>query len=107
MQDIDLPDFEGILKELGESRSSRIAYDGKTLSITTPLPEHEVDKVLVNNFVETLLEELNRDFWSLGLTTFKNRAIKKGIEPDNCFYIQNKSAIRGKDRINLPKAIAP
>jgi Uma2 family endonuclease len=25
----------------------------------------------------------------------------KGIEPDNCFYIQNEAVVRGKDRIDL------
>jgi Uma2 family endonuclease len=25
----------------------------------------------------------------------------KGIEPDNCFYIQNEAAVRGKERLDL------
>lgn len=95
MQDIDLPDFEGILKELGESRSSRIAYDGKTLSITTPLPEHEVDKVLVNNFVVTLLEELNRDFWSLG-STLKIEQLKKELNPIIVFIFRINQLLEAK-----------
>jgi Uma2 family endonuclease len=37
----------------------------------------------------------------LGSTTFKNELMDIGIEPDNCFYIQNEAAIRGKDRLDL------
>lgn len=107
LKDINWAEFEAILEELGERRSSRIAYDGRTLSIMTPLPEHEVSKVLVSNLVEIILEELNLDFWSLGSTTFKNKIMQQGIEPDNCFYIQNESAIRGKDRIDLAKDPVP
>nr|WP_254658101.1 hypothetical protein [Pleurocapsa sp. PCC 7327] len=32
--------FETILRELGEKRSSRIAYAKEILEIMTPLPEH-------------------------------------------------------------------
>ncbi len=101
LRDINWSDFEAILEDLGEHRSSRIAYDCGTLYIMEPLPEHEVSKVLITNLVEIVLEELDIDFWSLGSTTFKNQIMMKGIEPDNCFYIQNESLIRGKDRIDL------
>jgi len=101
LKDIDWSEFEEILEELGENRSSRIAYDNGILSIMTPLPEHEVNKVLIGDLLKVLLEELELDFWSLGSTTFKNKIMLQGIEPDDCFYIQNESLIRGKDRIDL------
>ncbi len=107
LQDINWTEFEAILEELGEDRNSRIAYDGSILSIMTPLPEHEVSKVLIGDLIKVLLEELNKDFWSLGSTTFKNKIMQQGIEPDDCFYIQNESAIRDKDRIDLAKDPVP
>jgi Uma2 family endonuclease len=94
-------EFEAILEDLGESRSSRIAYDQGRLEIMTPLPEHEVNKVYLSNFVEILLEELEIEFCPLGSTTFKNQLMFKGIEPDSCFYIQNEALVRGKNRLDL------
>lgn len=94
-------ELEAILEDLGESRSSRIAYDRGMLEIMTPLPEHEVNKVYLSNFVEILLEELNIEFCPLGSTTFKNQSMFKGIEPDSCFYIQNEAVVRGKNRLDL------
>ena len=94
-------EFEAILDDLGESRNSRIAYDQGKLEITTPLPEHEVNKVYISNFVEILLEELDIEFCPLGSTTFKNKLMLKGIEPDSCFYIQNEAVVRGKNRLDL------
>jgi len=41
------------------------------------------------------------EFWSLGSTTFDKEIIDAGVEPDDCFYIQNEAAVRGKDRIDL------
>ncbi|MBE9127129.1 Uma2 family endonuclease [Coleofasciculus sp. LEGE 07092] len=51
--------------------------------------------------VKILLEELDIEFWHLGSTTFKNKEMVKGIEPDDCFYIQNEAAVRGKNRLDL------
>jgi Uma2 family endonuclease len=94
-------EFEAILEDLGEHRSSRIAYDRGTLEIMTPLPEHEVNKENISDFVKILLEELDIEFCSLGSTTFKNQSMFKGIEPDSCFYIQNEATVRGKNKLDL------
>lgn len=101
LENISWSEFEAILEDLGESRGSRIAYNQGKLEIMTPLPEHEVNKVYISNFVEILLEELDIEFCPLGSTTFKNQAMFKGIEPDSCFYIQHEAAVRGKNRLDL------
>ncbi|HAG84582.1 MAG TPA: hypothetical protein DCL61_26375 [Cyanobacteria bacterium UBA12227] len=101
LEDVTWQEFESILEDLGEHRGSRVAYDSRVLEIMTPLPEHETSKLFITNFVEILLEELDIDFYPLGSTTFKNKDMLKGIEPDNCFYIQNEAAVRGKDRLDL------
>ena len=101
LEDITWQEFEIILEELGEHRASRVAYDNGILEIMTPLPEHETNKLFISNFIEIILEELDIDFYPLGSTTFKNRDMLKGIEPDNCFYIQNEAAVRGKEKLDL------
>ena len=101
LNDVTWLEFERILEELGESRSSRIAYHHGRLEIMVPLPEHEAGKEMVGDFVKALLDELEIDFWALGSTTFKNAIMLEGIEPDQCFYIENEVAVRGKDRLDL------
>ena len=101
IHDLSWQEFENILEELGEHRSARVAYDNGTLEIMTPLPEHEADKEMIGDLLKALLEELDIEFLSLGSTTFKNPKMLKGIEPDQCFYIQNEAAIRGKKRLDL------
>ncbi|MBD2740063.1 Uma2 family endonuclease [Coleofasciculus sp. FACHB-1120] len=101
LEDITWQEFETILEELGEHRASRVAYDNGILEIMTPLSEHETNKLFISNFIEIILEELDIDFYPLGSTTFKNRDMLKGIEPDNCFYIQNEAAVRGKEKLDL------
>ena len=99
--DVSWQEFEAILEDLGEHRSSRVAYENGILEIMTPLPEHETGKEIISDLVKALLEELDIEFCTLGSTTFKNELMSQGIEPDNCFYIQNEAAVRGKDRLDL------
>ncbi|MUL36962.1 Uma2 family endonuclease [Gloeocapsopsis dulcis] len=101
LHEVNWQEFELILDELGEHRSARIAYDNGILEIMTPLPEHEAAKEIIGDLVKALLEELDIEFLTLGSTTFKNQVMFKGIEPDQCFYIQNELAIRGKKRLDL------
>ncbi len=101
LEDVGWDEFEAILEELGEHRSARIAYDNGVLEIMAPLPIHEDDKEIISDLLKAFLEELDIEFRTLGSTTFKNEAMLKGIEPDQCFYIQNEPAIRGKSRLDL------
>lgn len=101
LQEVTWEEFERILDELGEHRTSRMAYDNGTLEIMSPLSAHEADKEIIGDLVKALLEELDIEFLTLGSTTFKNQAMLKGIEPDQCFYIQNESQVRGKRRLDL------
>jgi Uma2 family endonuclease len=101
LTDVNWSTFETILQELGEKRISKIAYAQNQLEIRMPLPEHEFDKEIIGDMVKILLEELDIDRECYGSTTFKRQDMAAGIEPDNCFYIQNYRAMIGKRRLDL------
>lgn len=101
LQDVSWNEFEEILEDLGDRRSVRVAYHQGVLELMTPLPEHESAKEIISDLIKALLEELDIECWPLGSTTFKSRHMVEGIEPDQCFYIQNEAQVRGKDRIDL------
>ncbi len=98
---ISWQEFEAILQELDEHRATRLAYHKGTLEIRMPLPEHEVSKEIIGDMVKILLEELDMDRECFGSTTFKREDMAAGIEPDNCFYIQNHRLMIGKTRLDL------
>ena len=99
--DVPWNEFEAILDELGEHRGTRIAYDNGILEIMAPLPEHEADKEVIGDLLKAFLEEQDIEFLTLGSTTFKHPQTLKGVEPDQCFYIQHELAVRGKKRLDL------
>ena len=107
LHNISWETFEALLKETGEHRGSRFAYDCGTLEIMTPLLEHENLKILLDRFIFILVEELNIEIKSAGSTTLKRQVANRGIEPDNCYYIQNEPAIRDKLKLDLATDPSP
>lgn len=100
LQNISWDEFETILK-LEDKKSARVSYSKGMLEIMVPLPEHELCKKILGTLVETLLDELGIDFWPLGSVTIKNKSMREGVEPDECYYITNAVAVRGRDRLNF------
>ena len=101
LHNISWQTFEALLKETGEDRGSRFAYDCGTLEIMTPLFEHENPKIQFDRFIVALAEELEIEIKSAGSTTLKRKIKNRGIEPDNCYYIQNEPAVRGRQELDL------
>ncbi|MBD2724954.1 Uma2 family endonuclease [Nostoc sp. FACHB-892] len=101
VHDVKWQEFEAILEELGEHRTSRLAYSHGTLEMRMPLPKHEKAKVIIGDLVKILLEELEINCETFGSTTFKREDMAFGVEPDDSFYIQNHAQMIGKERIDL------
>lgn len=101
VRDVNWEKLEAILEELGDHRTARIAYYRGILEIRMPSPEHEVDKELIGDMVKLLLEELEADCECFGSTAFKSQVMASGIEPDQCFYINNHEVMRGRRRVDL------
>lgn len=94
LYNINWQQFENLLKDLGEHRAAKVAYDRGTLEIMTPLPEHEHCKEVISDLVKEIADVLDLDYESLGSTTWKRESRMAAVEPDNCFYFQNEAAIR-------------
>jgi Uma2 family endonuclease len=107
LYNISWEQFENLLKDLGEHRAARVAYDNGTLEIMTPLPEHEYYKEVISDLTKDIAQELERDYESFGSTTWKREIRMAGLEPDNCFYFQNVDAVRGRLDVNLTQDPPP
>ncbi len=95
---VNWEEFESILAELGEKRAARIAYSQGTLEIMVPLPEHEIPKELISDFVKALLKAKGIRYQPFGSSTFRKEGAA-GVEPDACFYIQNCQRMIGRRRL--------
>ena len=100
IRNLSWQDFETILSDLGERRSTRIAYYRGTLEIMSPLAIHERPHRIIADIVKTLLDLEGKDWEDFGSTTLKRPEVA-GVEPDTCLYIQNVDRIRGCIDLNL------
>jgi len=104
LHDVSWQTYQALLSDMGDHRSSRLAYDRGVLEITMPSDLHEFIKRLLERIVTTLTEELNLKVRSIGSVTLDREDLSQGVEPDSGFYIQNASHIRGRklDLVNNP-----
>ena len=100
--------YERLRDELDDARQRvYITYDDGRMVLMSPRPEHERWKRLTGRLVETLTLELNIPIASLGSATWRRRDVKKGLEADECYYIQHEKDVRGKLDIDLRRDPPP
>ncbi|MEQ8964025.1 MAG: Uma2 family endonuclease, partial [Coleofasciculus sp. C2-GNP5-27] len=61
----------------------------------------ETYKKLLGRLVEAATEELDIEIRSLGSRTCDRADLARGLEPDQCYYIQNEALVRGVAQIDL------
>ncbi|MBA3920376.1 MAG: Uma2 family endonuclease [Nostocaceae cyanobacterium] len=107
LHNISWETFEALLRDTGEDRGYRFAYDCGILEIMTPLFEHENPKIQFDRLIFALAEILEVEIKSAGSMTLKRQDLKQGLEPDNCYYIQHEPAVRGRLELDLQTAPPP
>lgn len=92
-----------IFEALGASdcAGTRFAYDKGMLEIMSPSIEHEWFHRLLGQVVEVITEELGIPRLSAGATTLKLPLERRGIEPDECYYLAHEPQMRGKRDLDL------
>ncbi|MBS1811830.1 MAG: Uma2 family endonuclease [Acidobacteria bacterium] len=90
-------EYKSIVKALGTAPRFRMAYSNGALQIMTTSPKHERIKMLLGWLVLELAKASQQPFDSVGSATLMNDEVRKGTEPDDCYYLQNASQVIGKD----------
>jgi Uma2 family endonuclease len=93
--------YQALVRDLESQPSRRLTYDNGSLEIWMPLPPHESYKRWLGRLVEIVTEELDIEIRSLSASTWSREDLAKGVEADECYYIQNEAVIRGKMAIDL------
>jgi Uma2 family endonuclease len=100
-------EYERLLDELGDRPGVHLSYDEGTLHVMSPSAEHEAYKELILRAAQTLAEELDLALETRGSTTWKKRAVQKGVERDTCFYVANAHRIIGRRTLDLDRDPPP
>jgi Uma2 family endonuclease len=92
--------YQSLIQDFEKEPAIRLTYNQGTLEIRMPLDPHETYKKLLGRLIEAATEELNIEIRSLGSRTCDREDLARGIEPDQCYYIQNEALVRGMEQID-------
>lgn len=93
--------YQFLVSDFESEPAIRLTYDSGTLEIRMPLDPHETYKKLLGRLVEAATEELDLEIRSLGSRTCDREDLAKGLEPDQCYYIQNEAIVRDIQQVDL------
>jgi len=92
--------YQRMLDEIGDGHT-RLTYDNGRLEIMSPSGVHDQIKKVIARLIEAYGDETGISVQGFGSTTFKVEELRKGLEPDECYYVQRFDAIVGKENIDL------
>lgn len=88
--------YEKLLQAL-EDRRFRHSYDrGRLEVLVSPRKDHDHVKTLLARLLEFLAFELDIPIQSMGSTTLGRKRKRRGLEPDECYYIENEPLVRSR-----------
>jgi Uma2 family endonuclease len=100
LRDAGWNDYEAMLEIVGE-RHIRVTYDRGMMEVTMPSRRHEQAAQLFGLLVPRLAEELQIPYEPLGMTTWRKPDAEKGLEADQCYYIENQAVVREREVLDL------
>ncbi|APW59015.1 Uma2 family endonuclease [Paludisphaera borealis] len=100
LHDISWEDYQTFLKVL-EDRPIRLTYDQGTLELMTPLSLHERYKTLIGRMIDIMTLESRTSVVGVGSTTLNRKRLKRGLEPDQCYYFSNAGKVADWARVDL------
>ncbi len=101
LHDVPWEIYEGLMTAHTDHSAPRFTYDQGQLEIYMPSQKHEKINRRFEVLVSIIAEELELDIESFGSTTYQQKHLKQGVEPDCCFYIQSVDKIAGVEKLDL------
>ena len=102
LRGITWPVYESMLRDLERSgQRIYLTYDRGTLEIMPPSPFHERYKRLIGRYIDTISVEMSIPIVGLGSTTFRREDLDRGVEPDECYYVQHEPQMGARFEVDL------
>jgi Uma2 family endonuclease len=91
LEGVSWQQYETMLAALGDDFPNlRLNYLEGTLEIMTTSPEHEELKKIIGMLLEAYFQETRTRFHALGSATFRKAMKLRGLEPDECYCLEQK-----------------
>jgi len=88
LPNVSWPQFEALLAELGEERTTRLTYDRGKLELMNPLPEHDRCHRLIESLILVAVDELQLMVETIAPILLKAGDRQRAAELDAGYYYQ-------------------
>ena len=98
---VDWRTYSQLLRIFEERPGYRLTFDRGELEIMSPSLEHDIDDRFLGRLVVTLTEELDLPIVEGGSVTMRRRRKRRGLEADDCYWIENAGRMAGRRKLDL------
>src|SRR5262245_7630169 len=95
LEGVDWAEYTHFLRAFAEQPRCRLTYDQGRLEIMAPMLRHDRPTRFLFLLVAALTDELDLPLLPGGSTTLRRRLKRRGLEADECFWIQHAHQMEG------------
>ncbi len=107
MENVSWQSYRAVGAAFADRPNFRMTFDRGRLELMTLSSLHERLKCILTRLVDVLGEELDLDIAGFGSMTQQREDLERGLESDQCYYVQNLARVLGRDRIDLTRDPPP
>src|SRR5690242_6163270 len=100
-------DTYAALRDDLDNRNLRMTYNQGWLQLMSPSKLHERLGGLLGRLIEAWTEQAGIEVQNCRCVTLRRQKHERGLEPDNCFYIEHEPVVRGRDELDLDRDPPP
>lgn len=101
MSSVSWATYSKLLSAFESCPGTRLTYDRGELEIMLPSFRHDRRAHFLNRLICTLTEEAGLPVVGGRSTTLRRRRKRRGLEPDDCYWIRSAGRIARRDRVDL------
>jgi Uma2 family endonuclease len=100
LHNVSWEEYGKFLEAIGENHV-RVTYDRGRLELMSPQPLHERYKHFFSLFFTVLTLETGIEISGMGSTTLRRPDAGRGLEPDECYYLQSAARVPDLTKFDL------
>lgn len=96
-----------LLRDAPENYHVRMTFDRGELEIMSPTRRHERISKLIGRLIEAWADHHDIPIEGCQTMTIRREDLERGLEPDQCYYIENEAAVRADVELDFTKDPPP
>ncbi len=96
-----------LLRDAPENYHVRMTFDRGELEIMSPTRRHERISHLIGRLIEAWADQHDIPIQGCQTMTIRREDLERGLEPDQCYYVEHEAAVRADAELDFTKDPPP